>query len=81
MATMLSRSGRSRVASPGPGGAAAPVDLALPYLYRAELAVRTGDPGLAGRSLDAAEALDLTVDETAARSDESVHVTEIVRQD
>ena len=46
------------------GADAEALDLAKAYLYRAELAVRTGDPGLARSSLAAAESLDLTDDET-----------------
>lgn len=60
------------------GGTAEPIDLARAYLYRAELAVRTQDHGLARASLTAAEKVELTDDEKADLADEFAHVTEIV---
>ena len=63
------------------GESAQAVDLARAYLYRAELAVRTGDRELARSSLSAAESLDLTGDEKASLADELAHVTELVDQD
>ena len=60
------------------GETAVPADLARAYLYRAELAIRTDDHGLARSSLEAAESLELTDDERAALADEFAHVTEIV---
>ncbi len=62
------------------GEAAPPIELARAYLYRAELAVRTGDPALARSSLAAAESLGLTDDERAALIDEFAHVAELVEQ-
>ena len=62
------------------GGAATASELARAYLYRAELAVRTGDHGLAHASLAGAGTLELTDDEKADLADEFAHVTEIVRQ-
>jgi catechol 2,3-dioxygenase-like lactoylglutathione lyase family enzyme len=62
------------------GEAAAPTDLARAQLYRAELAVRTGDVGLARSSLAAAELLELTNDDRAALADEFAHASEVVRQ-
>ena len=56
------------------GAGAAPLDLARAYLYRAELALRTGDPDLAGSSLEAAEALDLSVDDRETLAEELEHV-------
>ena len=56
------------------------IDLARAQLYRAELAVRTGDLALARSSLAAAASLDLTDDETLALADEFAHVTELVVQ-
>ena len=63
------------------GAAAAPLELAKAYLYRAELAVRTMDPELARSSLAAAEALELTDDEKVALEDEFAHATELVDQE
>jgi catechol 2,3-dioxygenase-like lactoylglutathione lyase family enzyme len=60
------------------GEGAEAVELAKAYLYRAELAVRTDDPGLARSSLAAAESLDLTDGEKASVADEFAHVTELV---
>ncbi len=60
------------------GGTAEPIDLARANLYRAELAVRTQDHGLARASLAAAEKVELTHDEKADLADEFAHVTEIV---
>lgn len=62
------------------GAEAEPLDLAKAHLYRAELAVRTGDQALARSSLDAAEALDLTADDRAALAEEFAHVAELVDQ-
>lgn len=62
------------------GEAAEAGERAKAYLYRAELAVRTGDGELARASLAAAESLDLTHDEKAALAGEFVHVTELVNQ-
>ena len=62
------------------GEAAAPSDLARAYLYRAELAVRTGDPELARSSLVAAESLELPDEEATALADDFAHASEIVRQ-
>ena len=56
------------------------LDLARAYLYRAELAVRTGNHELAQASLAAATSLALTDDESAAIADEVAHVTELVQQ-
>jgi hypothetical protein len=62
-------------------GEAAPADeLARAYLYRAELAVRTGDHRLAQSSLAAAESLNLTGEAKAALADEFAHATELVNQ-
>ena len=61
--------------------AAKPIELARAYLYRAELAVRTQDLGLARSSLAAAESLELTGDERAELADELAHVTELLSQD
>ena len=63
------------------GAAAAPVELARAYLYRAELAVRTMDPELARSSLATAESLELTHDEKVALEDEFAHATELVDQE
>jgi len=63
------------------GQDASATDLARAYLYRAELAVRTGDRDLARSSFAAAEALGLTDDETAALAEEFAHATELVTQD
>ncbi len=62
------------------GEAATPVDRARAYLYRAELAVRTGDDGLARASLEAAESAALTSEERAALAEEFAHVVELVAQ-
>ena len=62
------------------GEAAAAIDLARAYLYRAELAIRTSDAALARASLEAAEALALTDDDRAALAEEFAHVTELVQQ-
>ena len=62
------------------GDDATAVELARAYLYRAELAVRTDDPGLARASLAAAESLDLTGDDKAALAEEFAHVAELVDQ-
>lgn len=59
--------------------AAAP-ERARAYLYRAELALRTGDHALARASLALASALTLTDDERAALADEFAHTAEILGQ-
>jgi hypothetical protein len=56
-------------------------ELARAHLYRAELALRTGDPVLARSSLKAAESLELTAEERSALADEFAHMTELLRQD
>ena len=63
------------------GETAEPNELARAYLYRAELAVRTKDQGLARSSLAAAESLELTADEQAALGDEFAHASELVDQE
>ena len=63
------------------GEAAASIELARAYLYRAELAVRTNDHELAQLSLAAAESLELTDDEQADLAGEFAHVTELVNQE
>jgi catechol 2,3-dioxygenase-like lactoylglutathione lyase family enzyme len=60
--------------------AAAPVDLARAYLYRTELAIRTGDADLARASLAAASNVALSDDDRAALGDEFAQVTELVVQ-
>lgn len=60
---------------------AAAVERAKAHLYRAELAFRTGDRGLAQASLTAARSLELTEEERAALADEFAHVTEFVKQE
>jgi len=60
------------------GDSAAPGELAGAYLYRAELAVRTGDDGLARASLAAAASVELNADEAAALKEELSHVKEQV---
>ena len=62
------------------GETASAMDLARAYLYRAELAVRTGDHELARTSLTAAKSLELTDDEKATLADEFAHVTEQLEQ-
>jgi catechol 2,3-dioxygenase-like lactoylglutathione lyase family enzyme len=62
------------------GESAAPGDLARALLYRAELAVRTGDAELARTSLAAAESLELADDDRAALADEFAHASEVVHQ-
>jgi hypothetical protein len=57
---------------------ATPIDLARAYLYRAELALRTGDAAMAASSLAEARAVDLTDEETAAIADELDHVAELI---
>ena len=57
---------------------AAPVELARAYLYRAELASRTDDPALVRRSLEAADAIQLTDEERAELADDLAHVRELV---
>jgi hypothetical protein len=56
-------------------------ELAKAHLYRAELALRTGDPALARSSLKAAESLELTGEERSALADEFAHMTALLRQD
>jgi transcriptional regulator with XRE-family HTH domain len=56
---------------------ARPLERARALLYRAELALRTGDGGLARASLDAALALEMSDDERALLSDESAYVAEL----
>ena len=58
------------------GETASAMDLARAYLYRAELAVRTGDHELARASLTAAKSLELTDNEKGTLADEFAHVTE-----
>jgi catechol 2,3-dioxygenase-like lactoylglutathione lyase family enzyme len=60
------------------GAAASPVELARAYLYRAELAVRTGDDALARASLAAAESIESSDDDSAALREDLAHVTESV---
>jgi catechol 2,3-dioxygenase-like lactoylglutathione lyase family enzyme len=55
------------------------VELALAYLYRAELAVRTGDLALARASLAAAEGLALSAADRAGLADEFAHAAELVQ--
>ena len=61
------------------GETASAMDLARAYLYRAELAVRTGDHELALASLTAAKSLELTDNEKATLADEFAHVTELLQ--
>jgi catechol 2,3-dioxygenase-like lactoylglutathione lyase family enzyme len=56
-----------------------PLDLAKAYLYRAELAVRTGDSELARASLAAANALALSDEQRAALADEFANTNELVQ--
>lgn len=63
------------------GEAAKAIELARAYLYRAELAVRTGNRELAQSSLAAAESLELADDERAALADEFDYVAEVVEQE
>jgi catechol 2,3-dioxygenase-like lactoylglutathione lyase family enzyme len=60
---------------------AAAMERAKAHLYRAELAVRTGNHELARSSLAAARSLTLTDDEKAVLADEFTHVTELVKQE
>ena len=60
------------------GEEATATELARAYLYRAELALRTGNPALARSSFAAAQALDLTADDAAALADEFAAVAELV---
>jgi len=60
---------------------AAAKERARAYLYRAELAVRTGDHELARSSLTDAKSLELTENEKAALGQEFAHVTELVSQE
>ena len=59
---------------------AAVMERAKAYLYRAELAVRTGDHALAQSSLMTARSLALTEEEKNALADEFAHITELVNQ-
>jgi catechol 2,3-dioxygenase-like lactoylglutathione lyase family enzyme len=56
---------------------APPLERAQALLYRAELALRTGDRALARASLEAALALEMSDDERALLSDESRYVAEL----
>jgi hypothetical protein len=56
------------------------VDLARAYLYRAELAVRMDNPGLAQSSLAAAKSLELSEEERASLADEFAYVAELIGQ-
>jgi hypothetical protein len=58
---------------------APPVERARALLYRAELALRTGDPALARASLEAALALDMNDAERDLLSDETAYVAELCR--
>ena len=60
------------------GEAATAADRARAYLYRAELAVRTGNEELARRSLAAAASQDLADEERAALADEFAHINELL---
>ncbi len=60
------------------GEAATPSELAKAYLYRAELAVRTGDVALARSSLAAAESLEMSPDERDGLADDFAAVVEMV---
>jgi catechol 2,3-dioxygenase-like lactoylglutathione lyase family enzyme len=62
------------------GAAAAPEELARAYLYRAELAIRTGDPALARASLAAASAHDQTAEQRAALATEFEEAAELVAE-
>ena len=75
------RSGRSRAVSLGFGDSASPAELARAYLYRGELAVRTGDAALARSSLTAAESISLSADERTALEDEFAALAEQVGRD
>jgi catechol 2,3-dioxygenase-like lactoylglutathione lyase family enzyme len=55
------------------------LERARALLYRAELALRTGDPALARASLDTVLALEMSDDERALLSDELRYVAEICR--
>lgn len=59
---------------------AAALDLARAHLYRAELAVRTGDIDLARSSLALAQRLPLSAAEQEALAEEFAHTTELVQQ-
>lgn len=59
---------------------AAAMERAKAHLYRAELAIRTGDHALAQSSLVAARSLTLTEEEKNALVDEFAHITELVNQ-
>ncbi len=60
---------------------AAALELARAHLYRAELAVRVKDTGLAHSSFAAAKSLALTDDERASLTDEFIHVEELLGQE
>ena len=68
-------SGLTRFAATADG-----LDLATAYLYRAELAVRTGNHALARAALAAARSLELKPGKAAAAADAFAHTTEIVDQ-
>jgi catechol 2,3-dioxygenase-like lactoylglutathione lyase family enzyme len=57
------------------------MERAKAHLYRAELAVRTGDHALAQSSLATARSLALTDEEKNALADEFAHVTELLKQE
>lgn len=59
---------------------AAAMERAKAHLYRAELAIRTGDHALAQSSLTTARSLALTEEEKNALVDEFAHITELVNQ-
>jgi hypothetical protein len=59
---------------------AAAHDRARAYLYRAELALRTGDRELARQSLTLAGSLELTDDERASLAEEFAHAAELVER-
>ena len=56
------------------------LDRARAYLYRVELAVRIKDPALAGASLEAVAALDLTDDELSMIAEELAYARQLVEQ-
>lgn len=60
------------------GADASATEVARAQLYRAELAIRTGDPALARAALTAAQALPLTDDERADLADDFAHAIELV---
>ena len=54
------------------------LERATALLYRAELAMRLGDPGSARTSLDEVAGLDLSTDDRAQLADEIAHVTALL---